>query len=304
MYEHTLIGLDWGTSSLRATLFDSTGHIDQLRHRPWGIRQLPEGGFAAALTQITADWPMLPILACGMIGSRDGWHEVPYLNLPTTPAEVGWALARINTTDHRSLYLIPGLRDQHGPDVMRGEETQLTGTLALRPELATASTCILPGTHSKWVLVREGRITAFHTLMTGELFALLQRHSILATGAAISDDEAFMNGVLAARHSGAKGAFSQLFSIRTLMLEGTLAESSVSSYLSGLLIGEEFRIALEEGWTIDQYPVQLIGDATLCQHYHLAARGFGIELDAPLEHAASTGLWQIARCAGLIRSTP
>ena len=113
-----------------------------------------------------------------------------------------------------------------------------------------------------------------------------------------------MNGVLAARHSGAKGAFSQLFSIRTLMLEGTLAESSVSSYLSGLLIGEEFRIALEEGWTIDQYPVQLIGDATLCQHYHLAARGFGIELDAPLEHAASTGLWQIARCAGLIRSTP
>jgi 2-dehydro-3-deoxygalactonokinase len=297
-----LIGLDWGTSSLRAYRLGGTGCIEETRHRAWGLRQLPDGGFDAALSAITEGWPTLPRLACGMVGSRGGWHEMPYLDLPAGATQIGHALGRLSAADGMDVHLVPGLRDPRGPDVMRGEETQLVGALALRPALAGASSWILPGTHSKWVTVRNGTITGFRTLMTGELFALLQRHSILGTGAplATASPEAFIRGVVAARDSGAAGALSRLFSARTLMLDGTLAPEAVSDYLSGLLVGEEFRAAMADGLARRGTPLQLIGDAALCERYRRAATHFDIELDPPLEDAAAHGLWQLARHAGLV----
>jgi 2-dehydro-3-deoxygalactonokinase len=297
-----LIGLDWGTSSLRAYRLDNAGHIADVRHRPWGLRQLPDGGFDAALSAITEGWPALPRLACGMVGSRGGWREMPYLDLPAGATEIGHALGRLTAGDGMVVHIAPGLRDPRGPDVMRGEETQLVGALALRPALAEASSWILPGTHSKWATVYHGAVTGFRTLMTGELFALLQRHSILGNGTtpAAADPEAFARGVAAARGSGAAGALSRLFSARTLMLDGTLAPEAVPDYLSGLLVGEEFRAALADGLYRHGMPLQLIGDAALCERYRLAATHFDIELDPPLEDAAAHGLWQLALHAGLV----
>jgi 2-dehydro-3-deoxygalactonokinase len=145
----------------------------------------------------------------------------------------------------------------------------------------------------------------FATVMTGELFALLRQHSILATGvgSAAPDTEAFARGVIAARDSGAASGWSRLFSARALMLGGALAPESVPDYLSGLLLGEEFRSALaEQRFALDQ-PVQLIGEAALCARYRQAASYFDITLGEPVIDAAAYGLWQIALSRGLIASS-
>ena len=297
-----LIGLDWGTSSLRAYRFDDTGQVGETRARPWGVRHLPDGGFEAALTDVTSGWPRWPRLACGMLGSRQGWLEVPYLGLPADTARLAGALGTLHANDGLDVHIVPGLRNPLGPDVMRGEETQLLGALALRPALAARSNWILPGTHSKWVRVRDGVVTDFCTAMTGELFALLREHSILCSdaGEILADPDAFARGIIAARDSGSAGAMSRLFSARSLMLEGALAPASVPEYLSGLLIGEELRAGLASKRFRSDAPFQLIGDAALCVRYRVAARHFEIALAEPVIEAAAHGLWQIARDAGLV----
>ncbi|OOG45446.1 2-dehydro-3-deoxygalactonokinase [Rhodanobacter sp. C01] len=299
-----LIGLDWGTSSLRAYRLDEAGAIRETRARPWGIRHLPEGGFDAALTDITEGWPRLPRLACGMVGSRQGWLEVPYMDLPADTAQLGSAVRSLRAKDGLDVHIVSGLRNPQVADVMRGEETQLLGALALRPALIPDSTWILPGTHSKWARVRDGAVTDFCTLMTGELFALLRQHSILCAGSgdAAVDPDAFARGVIAARDSGSAGAFSRLFSARASMLDGALAPDAVPEYLSGLLIGEELRSSLASNRFPHDAPLQLIGDAALCARYRLAASHFDLDLAEPLLDAAAHGLWQIACDIGLVNT--
>lgn len=300
-----LIGLDWGTSSLRAYWLAQTGEIRETRARPWGVRHLPDGGFDAALTDITAGWPRLPRLACGMVGSRQGWQEVPYMELPADTAQLGSAVHSLRARDGLDVHIVPGLRNPQGPDVMRGEETQLLGALALRPALIPDSSWILPGTHSKWARVRDGAVADFCTLMTGELFALLRQHSILCVGSgdAAVDPEAFARGVIAARDSGSAGAFSRLLSARALMLDGVLVQDSVPEYLSGLLIGEELRSSLASNRFRQDTPIQLIGDAALCARYRLAASHFGLDLAEPLVDAAAHGLWRIACDISLVSAS-
>lgn len=297
-----LIGLDWGTSSLRAYWLED-GSICQTRSLPWGIRHLPEGGFEAALAEICAEWPLLPRLACGMVGSRNGWLEAPYLDLPADPALLGASLQSLHTADGRELHIVPGLRNARGPDVMRGEETQLVGAVTRHPSLAAKSTVILPGTHSKWVSIRKGAVVDFCTMMTGELFALLRQHSILGAGMveSMEDGEAFARGVITARDSGAAGALSRLFSTRALMLEGELKASAVPDYLSGLLLGEELRACLSTGRFEHDQGIHLIGEPALCARYRAAATHFAIELNEPLPDAAAYGLWQVACHAGLVQ---
>lgn len=291
-----LIGLDWGTSSLRAYRLDGDGVVHELREQPWGIRELPEGGFDAALVRMTEGWPELPMLACGMVGSRGGWAETAYLELPADVAQLAHGLGMVQAADGRHVHIVPGLHDQHGPDVMRGEETQLVGALARFPEWAARSTWILPGTHSKWVSVREGAIDDFSTLMTGELFAVLSRHSILGNTPElpIDDPDAFVRGVISARDSGASGALSRLFSARTLMLDDELPPTSVNDYLSGLLIGEELRSMTTAKRFDCSSPIQIIGAASLCRRYRRAAECFDLAVAGPVADAAAHGLWQIA----------
>jgi 2-dehydro-3-deoxygalactonokinase len=298
----SLIGLDWGSTHLRAYRYDAHGQVEDKRAFPHGIRRLPEGGFTEAFAQAVADWPDVPVLACGMVGSRNGWKEVPYLDTPTRVDRLAGALTTLDVPNGRRIHLIPGLRDPQRPDVMRGEETQVAGALALSPAIGQRGCLLLPGTHSKWVSLRDNAVTGFATLMTGELYGVLIQHSILGAQLPESsgDEQAFHRGVVAARDSDAAGALSRVFSARTLMLDGVLASSSVADYLSGLLIGDELRIALAAGWLDAHTPVQMVGEGALCDRYLKAAAVFGVRIDTAPDNTTAHGLWRIAAEAGLV----
>jgi 2-dehydro-3-deoxygalactonokinase len=297
-----LLGLDWGSTRLRAYRFDEAGGVAETRALPWGSRQLPAGGFGEAFARAVEDWPRAPVLACGMVGSRGGWREAPYLDTPCRLDALGGSLTTIEAPDGRRVHIVPGLRDPTGPDVMRGEETQVAGVLARMPELAGDARLLMPGTHSKWVRVREGAVSGFTTVMTGELFALLRGHSVLGAGLPDGDDDAaaFARGVAAARDAGAAGGLSRLFCARALMLEGTLAPASVADFLSGLLIGDELRMALAAGWAEPDAPVLVVGEDALCARYLQAAPAFGLTLQPTPGASAASGLWRVAAAAGLL----
>jgi len=301
-----LIGLDWGTSSLRAYLYDADGKVVASRKESWGIRHLPEGGFTTALQAVTTDWPTCRIVAAGMVGSRQGWLEVPYVELPADAASIARGMLRVDACQSHELWIVPGLRRISPADVMRGEETQIIGALALQPHYQANTRFVLPGTHSKWATVANGRIVAFDTVMTGEMYALLMKHSILGAGLPDSVpsfvEHAFVRGVHAARDSGAEGVFGRLFSTRALMLAGELAAVEIPDFLSGLLIGEEFRIAKQrDNGAIA--PLCLIGEAALCQRYGIAAKSFGYTEPTMIDDASVQGLWCVASAAGLLTDT-
>jgi 2-dehydro-3-deoxygalactonokinase len=305
MQSARLIALDWGTSSLRAHLLGEGGALIEERRQPWGLLHLPEGGFAAALKGVAGDWteamPAIPLIASGMVGSAQGWREAPYAGCPADAAALAAQLLRFEALPGAMLHIVPGVRLAGArPDVMRGEETQVVGLLALQPALVERAQLVMPGTHSKWVRVQAGRIVDFHTYMTGELFALLREHSILGRPAreagGQASDEAFDRGVAAVRAAGAAGATALLFSARALVLGGQLRAADSLEYLSGLLLGEELRCALSDA---DAPEPVLVGDAALCARYRRALALFGRNAQTAIEGVAAAGLWQIATRAGL-----
>lgn len=292
------IGIDWGTSSLRAVLFDAAGAVREERRRPWGIRRLPEGGFAHAFTVICNGWPTCSAIASGMVGSRQGWHEVGYVSAPAGIEALAAGVTRIEAQPGQTLSIVPGVRNSDGLDVMRGEETEIAGALALQPDLEASAQLVLPGTHSKWVDVRGGKIAAFRTVMTGELYALLTRDSILGamvppSAPADQHEDAFDAGVRAARESANAGVLTRIFSARTLVLAGHLEAAAVPNYISGLLIGDEWRAMLASGWLRANRAPTLVGDARQCARYERAARGFDLPEPPIISDAAAPGLWQI-----------
>jgi 2-dehydro-3-deoxygalactonokinase len=309
-----LIALDWGTSSLRAYRYDASGAVLESRHSTHGILHLPQpgaAGFTQALNELCADWlsgaPQAPLLACGMVGSAQGWHEVPYVESPLAPASLAAQLARHSLDDGRALRLVPGLIQRGAlPNVMRGEETQVIGALAqsARQDLLIG----LPGTHSKWVRVTAGRIVHFDTFMTGELYSLLSTQSILARTLQSGerfDRQAFELALAVARgEEGRAGLLSTLFSTRTLGLTGQLSAGAQADYLSGLLIGHEVAALCNLlGAAVDAMPVVLIGAAALCERYARALEARGFSHVEVAHHATERGLWQLAVAAGLV-ATP
>lgn len=312
-----LIGLDWGTSSLRAQLLGAHGAVLETRARPWGIMHLPDGDFSAAFREIVGDWrerwPKVPAIAAGMVGSRGGWREVPYVECPADVGRIAAAMLRLDS-GCGPLHIVPGVM-QGGrlPNVLRGEETQVFGALALEPRLADRAVLVLPGTHSKWVSVRDSRLEHFSTYMTGELFAVLRDHSILgrpALGPGAQDEpgeaggkagaDAFRLGVANARDSGAEGAGGRLFTARSLWLTGELSARASLDYLSGLLIGEELRSVVAGLNGAACPPLVLLGETALCDRYRHALDFFGITDVRVMEHATRAGLWRIAAAAGLV----
>lgn len=301
-----LIALDWGTSSLRAYALGAGGCVLESRHRPWGILHLPEGGFPAALQGIAGDWlaavPGLPVIAAGMVGSAQGWREAPYATVPADAQALAAQLLRFEALPGVPLQVVPGVRVGGArPDVMRGEETQIVGLLASQPALSTTARLVLPGTHSKWVQLDDGRIADFHTYLTGELFAVLREHSILGrpareAGGGSPSDVAFDAGVAAVRDGAEGGATPLLFSVRTRVLAGLLPAAHSLDYLSGLLVGDELRCALPAR---QDAPLWLVGDAALVARYRRALQLFGREARVAAADAAAQGLWQVALRAGL-----
>jgi len=308
MSEPCLIGIDWGTSSLRAYLLGPVALLLDSRSQPWGIQHTPDRDFARAyrllLEDWLAQWPDLPAIASGMIGSRQGWREVPYADCPANASALAAGLVRIET-GVGALHLIPGVRQVgERPNVLRGEETQVVGALALEPALEKQALLLLPGTHSKWVQVRDGALQAFSTYMTGELFAVLREHSILGRPALeagpVASTEAYRRGIQTARESGSGGIADRLFSVRSLVLCGELPAAHSLDYLSGLLIGEELRSALC-GFVSSPVPTPvLLGEPALCARYREALALFGFDRVRSLDNPGVAGLWQVAQAAGLI----
>jgi 2-dehydro-3-deoxygalactonokinase len=311
MPQARLIALDWGTSSLRACLLGDGGTVIEERSQPWGILNLPEGGFAAALQGIAGDWfaaaPGLPAIASGMVGSAQGWCEAAYASCPADGRSLAAQLLDFEAWPGVQLHVVPGVRrGGERPDVMRGEETQLIGVLSRQPALAASASLVMPGTHCKWVRVVDGCIAAFSTYMTGELFALLAQHSILGrpareAGGATASHAAFERGVSAVRTHRA-GATPLLFSARTLVLSGQLAAADSLEYLSGLLVGDEIRCALPAWPDAGDAPHLLVGETRLCDRYRRALALFGVPSLTAADGAAPAGLWQIATLAGLLRA--
>lgn len=325
-----LLGLDWGTSNLRAFLLAADGTLLAERGSPRGIRHLAQpapAGFEQALDEVAGDWlrdqPGLPMVACGMVGSAQGWQEARYVDCPADLATLARQAVVIRTA-HGPLHVAPGLIDRPAadsgrpPDVMRGEEIQIAGALALQPALAARACLLLPGTHAKWAQVRQGRVTGFRTFMTGELYAVLRRHSLLGQtmpaegagageGSTGSDEAAFQAGVARARQAGPGELAHQLFGSRTLGLTGQLTPQGQADYLSGLLIGHEVvagLAALRAEGDGDPPPLVLIGEPALLARYAGALRALGHAPAALLGNPAPQGLHQFAQAAGLLTEGP
>jgi 2-dehydro-3-deoxygalactonokinase len=314
--EPALVGLDWGTTSLRAYLFDVAGQVLARRASGEGIMSLVHPGrFDAAFEAACGDWldgaPELPVIAAGMVGSAQGWREAPYVDTPAALDALVGGIVRVATARGTPLHIVPGVIERGElPNVMRGEETQIVGALAADSALGAngaAALMGLPGTHAKWAEVRGERIEAFHTFMTGELFAALRNHTILGRtmlDPAQPDTEAFLRGVMVAKNDDHAGLLATVFSTRTLGLTAQLQAEQQSDYLSGLLIGHELTgvqaLLAARGSTLASQPLRLIGEAALCERYRLALAEFGCSNATIVEAAAERGLWRIAVQAGLV----
>ncbi|MFZ9677663.1 MAG: 2-dehydro-3-deoxygalactonokinase [Quisquiliibacterium sp.] len=309
-----LIGLDWGTSSLRAYLFGADGNVLARLETAAGIQAITDGGFRQAFESLCSDWlqqtPGLPVIACGMIGSRQGWREAQYAPTPAGFAELAGAMLAIDEAAGRRFRIVPGVCTVGASgthDVIRGEETQVVGALS-RLGLQHA-TIVLPGTHSKWVRVRDGRIVEFRTYMTGELFAVLARHSILGRlfiepegrNTPPGEDRAFLDGLTRA-NADPGGLTSLLFSVRAEGLFARYDGQALPAYLSGLLIGAEIAHArANHADTPDcDDPTLLVGTDALVERYAVALRLAGIDARSVPDAPVAEGLLALARSAGLI----
>ncbi len=292
------IAVDWGTSNLRAWAMDARGPLAHATSED-GMGKLARAEFEPALIRLIAPWlstTPTPVIACGMVGSRQGWHEAPYRATPCTPLESG-ALIAVPTADPRIRMLIaPGLKQTSPADVMRGEETQIAGALALLPGFD--GVLCLPGTHSKWAHISAGEVVSFQTFLTGELFALLGTHSVLRHGISAKgwDDAAFDTGVSDAISRPEKLA-ARLFTLRAEGLIAGLSPDAARARLSGLLIGCELAAA-KPYWLGQQ--VVLVGAEKLSLAYAraLAAQG----LAATRLDATACTLAGLATARGLLQS--
>ncbi|TAM78212.1 2-dehydro-3-deoxygalactonokinase [bacterium] len=280
-----MIAIDWGTSNFRAYRLSSDGRILETRSAPLGISSVEPGQFSAVLGEQISDWLAAeagPVAMSGMIGSRHGWVEVPYVPCPAGRTEIAAGAHRLTSYEPSPIVICPGLshRDTAGvPDVMRGEEMQILGAV---DECGDGMYC-LPGTHTKFVVVEGARIVSFRTFMTGEVFGLLRQHSILARlmdALDDTDDASFEDGVHRARAGGS--LLHDLFGVRTRALFGELPTASAASYLSGILVGHEIREASPRG------RVTLIASASLSPLYARAFGMFGVECIIPDPEAAVT----------------
>jgi 2-dehydro-3-deoxygalactonokinase len=266
------------------------------------------------LQDACGDWlaalPSVPILACGMVGSAQGWREAKYLDAPTSLDALARGLTVVPRSNATPVHIVPGLLQRGAlPNVMRGEETQVLGVLADTALAGPGPVLVgLPGTHSKWVVAQQHCIEQFHTFMTGEVFAALRGHTILGRtmqAPVTPDDAAFAQGLQVARGSDAAlGLLSHIFSTRTRGLTGELPATAQADYLSGLLIGHEIAslarlyppASLSSGAPM---PLVLCGEADLCRRYAIALQAYGFNTPTVAAQATEVGLWHLAQAAGL-----
>ncbi|MCX8998272.1 2-dehydro-3-deoxygalactonokinase [Rhizobiaceae bacterium BDR2-2] len=275
------IAADWGTSNLRVFALDEGGGVLAEASSDDGMGRLTPAQYEPALMALIGGWldpaRVTPVLVCGMAGARQGWIEAAYRAVPCAP--VGGPFARPKVESPLiEVFIVPGLSQAEPADVMRGEETQIAGVLAGRPGFS--GVVCLPGTHSKWAVIREGRVERFLTLMTGELFALLSAQSVLRHGMADDgegmDTDAFAAAVRETATEPA-GFAASLFRLRAENLLEGLAPRAARSRLSGLLIGIEMASA-RALWQDE--PTLIVGTGPLGRLYATALTQLGASAEA------------------------
>ncbi len=346
--ESRLVALDWGTTSLRAHRLADGGVAIETRQLPLGVAAIaraaagpygdaPEDATAAfqrAFDQACGDWlrrqPGIPVIACGMVGSAQGWREVPYLDLPASADSIAPGLTLLAVSG-ATLHIVPGLIERGRlPNVMRGEETQIVGAIEETAGPGERTLVVLPGTHSKWAQVRGRAIVHFDSFMTGEVYEALAAHTILATtirrpvsetppragapglpagpsNGTSWDVESFDRGVQVARSpEGRAGVLSTIFSTRVLAVTRELSGEAQAEYLSGLLIGHEVRGVqeLDPHALDDTGRILLAGSEPLCRRYQRVLAAFGRPDVTVSSQATERGLWRLARAAYLVDAGP
>ena len=262
---NAFLAIDWGTTNRRIYRIED-GMVALTARDDRGVRMMAQSDYETAIGALRAKYGDLPMLLAGMVGSSIGWYEAPYVK---TPAGLPALAANLLAVDPRTA-IVPGLSHSDGSraDIMRGEEVQLLGAGAASIVPETALLC-QPGTHCKWARLEHGQIVDFQTTMTGELFALLRTHSILAPQltAPVGDGSAFHQGVV----RGARGdLLAALFEIRAAGLQGSRPDDANSSYASGLLIGADIAMRM-----LDDPDVYILAEPPLGGLYETAIRTLG-----------------------------
>jgi 2-dehydro-3-deoxygalactonokinase len=298
---------DWGTTRLRLWLLDRAGEVIAERRSDEGLLSAQPDRFSAILERHLADMGAgaeLPVIICGMAGSRQGWLEAPYVTVPASLGDIFGGAVRI-PGQRRDIRIVPGLaqRAADAPDVMRGEETQLAGASAA---LSSGRRVVcMPGTHSKWVELGDGTVTRFQTFMTGELFSVLSGHSILTHAVGPKPAPVPVGSAAFARACGAALAdggdvSTRLFRLRAATLLQGLGPEDAAASLSGLLIGGEIASALR-AFPLSGHPVVLVASGAMRDLYAaaLTLAGQAVEtIDA--DTAVRVGLCQAARHHGML----
>jgi 2-dehydro-3-deoxygalactonokinase len=293
---------DWGTSNLRLFLCDEEGAVLDAIGGPGAADA--SGRFGQVFSSLTARWQenhgVLPSVLCGMVGSSLGWTQAPYLPCPARPQQIADACVYLQ---EGTIAVVPGLSCQNrfnSPDFMRGEETQILGALSLVAELRVGRCVIcLPGTHTKWVVVDEGRVHEFFTAPTGEVFAILRDHSVLIRGkegdASTTHIAAFDSGLARFNESPHPQLLHRLFEPRSRQLSGEFVAEEAADYLSGLLVASDVHGALGVLCGSVRH-VFLVGATPLMQLYARACASRGYTTSQVDGGAASlNGLLQVHR---------
>jgi 2-dehydro-3-deoxygalactonokinase len=273
MSEAAYVAVDWGTSSFRLWLVDRAGNVLAERRSHEGMMVAGKLGFPTVLQshlQAVGAADGLPVVVCGMAGARQGWVEAGYIDTPAPLASILKHAVPVPGQD-RDIRILPGIaqRDPNAPDVMRGEETQLLGALGL--DAAGDAVVCMPGTHSKWVRARGATVERFATFMTGELFGVVSRETILSHAVAGADEaediDAFKSAVIAAFEAPAFAA-NLLFQVRSGQLLYGGQPSSAREKISGTLIGLELAAGL--GADVPRTGITLVASGRLEKLYQLA----------------------------------
>ncbi len=266
------IAVDWGTSNLRAWAMRGREPVAEAGSER-GMGSLAPEEFEPALLGLIEPWlgsARTPVVACGMVGARQGWIEAPYAAVPCPP--VGGSVVKAPVSDGRiDVTILPGLSQANPADVMRGEETQIAGFLAGEPEFD--GILCLPGTHTKWVQISAGEVVSFRTYMTGELFALISKQSVLRHSMDDGFSDAAFGEAVRDGMADPQALAGRFFALRA---EGLVAEAvpgRAKARLSGLLIGAE--LAAAKPYWLGQR-VALLGAGRLARLYANALASEGL----------------------------
>ena len=298
-----MIGVDWGTSSMRVYLIENNGAIAKRLDSDNGILNIKDGNFVSVLLNQMDKLKMMdcsvPLVISGMITSKNGWFETPYIECPASPADLAEGLSVLRHERLGAIWFVPGVR-QLDPeaDIMRGEETQVAGIDSQGQILV-----IFPGTHSKWVKLQDNVISRFKTFMTGDLYSAVLNHSILRTlPDAPWSDKSFIRGVQHGYKRCQRGGsvLSGMFQVRVQAVLGLDPAVGCRSFLSGTLIGSEIFEGMKSGFD-DHEQVLVAGEKRLGELYLEALAICGIVADDRSLEGTAHGLYRIAKIKGLLK---